>query len=259
MAGSIIQLNNKLYSSYEQGINKMSYTNSFQTGKVYNYLEADTILQGRNKNSKKLANNTYLQRRGNAIVIKLHNTDIITINKNDTYTLNSGGWLSLTTKSRLNEFSPVSISQKSGIWYLRDGSLYSDKMTVDISGDNIAGPSDPVQYENKLKAIKKQARAYAKAYVKELQADKIDYPSGGDCWACAMKGPKGQEAFPGSGHIQDHLTELYFVPSLLVNAGRAAGYRDDQIGLMGLAGHRVFIDPENNIYKYVVKQLRRDI
>ena len=237
----------------------MAYTNNFQSGKVYTFEEASAILTGRNKDSKKLANNTYLLRGDNCFMIRLHQTDIITINSDDTYTLNSGGWLSMTTKSRMNEFSPARISQNKGVWYLGDGSLFSDNITVGRDGLNVKGAVDPVKYEKKLAAVKKTARKYAKDFVKALQAGQVDMPSGGDCWACLMKGPQGQEAFQGSGHIQDHIKEGYFVPSLLVNAGRAAGYRDDQIGLMGIGGHRLFIDPENNIYKYVVNQLRKDI
>ena len=236
----------------------MAFSQNY-AGKVYTFEECDALLTGRNKESKKLANNTYLLRGDGVFMIRLHQTDIITINSDNTYTLNSGGWRSLTTKSRMNEFSPARISQNKGVWYLHDGSLYDDGMTVDRDGLNVNGAVDPAKYEKQLTAIKKQARKYAKDFVKALQAGQVDYPSGGDCWACAFKGPKGQEAFPGSNHIQDHIDESYFVPSLLVNAGRAAGYRDDQIGLMGMAGRRVFIDPENNIYKYVVNELRKGL
>lgn len=239
----------------------MSYTNNFQSGTVYSFDDAANLLTGRNKDSKKLANNTYLVRTSDGFAVKLHDTNIVTINKDGTYTLNSGGWLSMTTKARMNEFAPVSISQSKGVWYLRDGSLYSDGMTVNTDGDNVAGSVDPAKYEQELAKIKKTARKYAKDFVKALQAGTVAMPSAGDCWYCALKSdgtPLGDKT-SNNAHLLDHIEENYFVPSMLVNAGREAGYRDDQIGLMGIGGHRLFIDPENNIYKYLVKRLRKDI
>lgn len=241
----------------------MAYTNQFQTGTVYTYEEADRILQGRNKQSKKLANNTYLLRNDNGTFsIRLHQTDIIVINSDNTYTLNSGGWLSMTTKARMNEFAPVRISQNKGVWYLGDGSLFSDGVTVDRDGLNIDGAKDPAKYERELAKVKKMARKYAKDFVQALNDGKVAMPSGGDCWHCALRTDNKEslgDATKNNDHLYHHIEEGYFVPSLLVNAGREAGYRDDQIGLMGIGGHRLFIDPENNIYKYLVKRLRRDI
>lgn len=239
----------------------MAFSQNY-SGKVFTYTEADQLLQGRNSKSRKLANNTYLLRGDGVFTIRLHATDIVTIHKNGTYTLNSGGWITLTTKSRLNEHAPVSISQRGGVWYMADGSLFYDGMTVGADGLDITGSKDPADYEQKLKALKKQARKYAKDFVAALQAGKIGMPSAGDCWFCSMRTQDGASLGDSTGdrnHIYMHMQESYFVPSLLVNAGRAAGYKDFQIGMMGIGGQRLFIDPENNIYKYVVNQLRKDI
>jgi hypothetical protein len=192
------------------------------------------------------------------IAIKLHDTDIVTVFNDGRMILNSGGWLSVTTKERINRYTNAGISQRGGIWYMKDGSLFYDGMTIKADGTPLK-PRATAAYEKKLKAIKKQAREYARGYVEALKAGLIDFPNGGDCWACLMKGPKGQETFPGSNHIQEHMKDKYYVPSLLVNAGRAAGYRDEQIGLMGIGGQSLFIDPENNIYKYIVKQLQKEL
>lgn len=239
----------------------MAFSNNY-TGKVFTYNEAEALLQGRNKASRKLANNTYLLRGDGVFSIRLHATDIVTIHKNNTYTLNSGGWITLTTKSRMNEHAPVRISQRGGVWYLGDGSLFYDGVTVNTEGRDIKGPKDPGNYEAKLKTLKKQARKYAKDFVAALEAGKVAMPNSGDCWFCVMRTTDGATLGDSTGdrnHIKMHLQESYFVPSLLVNAGHAAGYRDEQIGLMGIGGHRLFINPEQNIYKYVVNQLRKDI
>jgi hypothetical protein len=123
-------------------------------------------------------------------------------------------------------------------------------MLIDFEGYPVK-PKATAKYEKQMKAIKKQAREYARGYVEALKAGAVDMPSGGDCWGCLGM-------IPSSSHIADHIKERYYVPSLLVNAGRAAGYQDHQIGLMGIGGHRLFINPEQNIYKYVVKQLAKE-
>lgn len=217
----------------------------------------DFIAGGRNKVSRAIANNTRARvtNGGQDVAITLHNTDIIVFNGDGTLTLNSGGWQTVTTKERLNRYTQAGITQKAGIWYMRDGSLFYDGVTIRPDGTPLK-PRQTAKYEKQVAKIKKQAKQYARDYVEALKAGKVDYPSGGDCWACLMRGPKGQEAFPGSGHIQDHIKERYFVPSLLVNAARAAGYHDIHISLMGMSGGDMMINPERVIYKYVVKQLK---
>lgn len=221
------------------------------------YIEA-----GRNKTSRPIANNTTVRKVEGGVAIRLHNTDIVTIKSNGQAVLDSGGWLTLTTKERINRYTNARISQRLGTWYIRDkngkDSLFYDGMLISKQGYAMK-PRKTAKYEAKLAKIKKQAKEYAKGYVEALKAGAIDYPSGGDCWACLMRGPEGQEGFPGSSHLQDHLKEKYYVPSLLVNAGREAGYQDHQIGLMGIGGRRLFIEPERVIYKYLVKHLQREI
>lgn len=233
-----------------------SYQNSLQT------LEGlrDFVAAGRNKTSRTLANNTTARILNDAMVaIKLHQTDILIFTPN-TVTLNSGGWLSVTTKERINRYTNAGISQKNGVWYMSDGSLFYDGMVVKNDGTPVA-PRKTDKYEKQLKAIKRDVKAYAKKYVEALKAGLIDMPSGGDCWACAMRpvGDQSGATVMGASHLRDHMAENYFVPSLLVNAGRAAGYQDFQIGMMGIGGHKLFIDPERNIYRYMVKQLQQEI
>lgn len=221
------------------------------------------IKAGRAKTIRTTANNTTARILDNGdVAIKLHNTDIVTVTTKDTYILNSGGWLTSTTKERINRYSPASISQKSGVWYMADKSLFYDLMEIDRDGQPLK-PRATEEYEAELKKIKKQARAYAKDYVNALKHGLIDYPSGGDCWYCAMRQtgtdkPLG-ELTGDAAHIRHHIRDSYFVPSLLVNAGHAAGYRDHQIGMMGIGGQRLFIDPENVLYKYIVKQLQSEL
>lgn len=221
-----------------------------------NHTQALEKLTGRCREQRKLANNTYLIRKDEDVAVRLHNTDVVTIHANGTYTLNSGTWRTLTTKDRINTYAPVRIHQEKGVWYMGDGSLFYDGMVVDADGVPLE-PRQPDGYERKLKTIKKQAKEYATGYVAALKAGAVDYPSGGDCWFCL-----GRTVAGGNGsteHIRHHIEEKYYVPSLLVNAGRDAGYRDEQIGLMGIGGHRLFIEPQKIIYNYVVKQLAKEL
>lgn len=215
------------------------------------------IAGGRSKTARTCDNNTTARLEGGGIAIRLHNTDVVTLLPNGNAVLNSGGWLTVTTKQRINTYSRAGISQKAGIWYMQDGSLFYDGIIIDRNGKPLK-PKQPQKYEQQLTKIKKEARAYAKNYVDALKNGLIDYPNGGDCWFCLFKDKDGK-GMTGTDHIRQHIKDKYYVPSLLVNAGRSAGYKDFQIGLMGIGGQRLFIDPENNIYKYIVKQLQAEL
>lgn len=217
----------------------------------------DFIAGGRSKTARPCANNTMARLISGGVAIKLHDTDIVTVYDNGTMRLDSGGWLTVTTKERINRYTNAGISQRNGIWYMRDGSLFYDGMLIRPDGTPLK-PRNTDKYERQLKAIKKQAKEYAKGYVQALKDGLIDYPNGGDCWYCLMFEKQTPNA-SGAGHIRQHIKDKYYVPSLLVNAGRDAGYQDHQIGLMGIGGQRLFIEPERVIYRYVVKRLQREL
>lgn len=77
-----------------------------------NYKEADEKLQGRCRQSRKLENNTYIQRRNlyedgkDAIALRLHSTDILTFYPNGKIQVGTGGWDTVTTRDRLNRYLP---------------------------------------------------------------------------------------------------------------------------------------------------------
>lgn len=86
-----------------------------------NYTDASNILGPRDH--KKVANNTTLRRlpcsigRGPVIVLRLHETDILTF-RPESVTYDTGGWRTVTTKSRFNQFGPsgVRVYSDKGEW-----------------------------------------------------------------------------------------------------------------------------------------------
>jgi hypothetical protein len=73
------------------------------------------------KSARKIANNTLqIDFEDGAQAIRLHLTNIITWAQGNII-LNSGGWQTVTTKSRLNQFLPQGfyIHSERGLWYVR--------------------------------------------------------------------------------------------------------------------------------------------
>jgi hypothetical protein len=94
----------------------------------------DLLTKGR-KGRKKLENNTYLERHDeDTVAVVLHSTAVVKIRSDGTFVLNSGGWLTVTTKDRINNYSPVRVSSVRGTWKLYDGQDYYDGMRVDSFG-----------------------------------------------------------------------------------------------------------------------------
>ncbi len=74
------------------------------------YAQAERVLnEGRNRESRKIGNNTWLERRGKNIAVRLHHTDVVTWSPNGTVTFRTGGWDSTTTRERLNRYAPGGI------------------------------------------------------------------------------------------------------------------------------------------------------
>jgi hypothetical protein len=90
--------------------------------------------RGHRRPTKKLKNNTYLVRiNPETIGVQLHNTVVVQIHNNGTYTLNSGGWRTVTTKDRINAYCPVRVSQRKHQWYVGDENIpFHDGIVVKV-------------------------------------------------------------------------------------------------------------------------------
>ena len=92
-----------------------------------------------NRQKVKLENNTYLEPLdANTVAVRLHKTNIVLIHANGTYTLNTGGWDSVTTKDRMNRYSPVRLYSENKVWKVGDVG-YKDGMVIDGTGAVVSG------------------------------------------------------------------------------------------------------------------------
>lgn len=195
----------------------------------------DAQLQGRCAESRKVDNHTHLKRRGpDAIAVCLHQTDILTFNRNGSIVLNTGGWQTVTTRDRINDFLPagyflwieerVAFLSSHGASYDKDHSVpYADGMMIMPDGST-KGSATPEETKQR-QILRKRILRFSAEYVKQMQADKIPAPSTGDCFYCGMSVAEGANKGKGLGdaihdtdHLMSHLDEGYFVPSLLVRA-----------------------------------------
>ena len=182
--------------------------------------------------SRKLANNTYLEKREDgSIAIRLHSTDVVTFRPDGSTVLNSGGWFTSTTKDRIG--LAFRVSQHKGRWTVSvngKGYPFADGMKIGKRGGVTGAGRAP-----KVDKWREKVSKYADKFVDKLLTGKIPAPSGGDCWYCAVRAVDGKP-FGGSEHIRQHVKEGYFVPSMLTNiADRLSPIARGDIGaLMGL-------------------------
>lgn len=193
--------------------------------------QADELLKGRCSQSKKIANNTYLKRDGENIVIRLHETNIITFQPDEKIVVSSGGWRTVTTKDRLNKYLPagLGIAQERGIWYWHrtgDGLRipFTDGDSIDSKG-NVIFQATP-QALKAQQVLRKRIAKYAKDMAAALP---LAAPSGGDCQYCYFKDDKGNtmgDKAKDTTHLIAHIKDKYYVPSLAFNALKEAGNSD---------------------------------
>jgi hypothetical protein len=219
------------------------------------YNELNETLKGRNAQSKKLANNTYLHRRGDNIALQYHSTDVATFTPKNDIILNSGGWHTSTTKERINMAIGNKLSQLNGVWYIGDV-RFADGITIHANGKITGGTKDNPKQD---KAIKAKVKKYAQLCAGAVP---MSPPDSGDCWYCLMKTNDNKtlgDAIKDNEHIDSHIKESYIVPSLVLNALREAGNTDFILSLvfnnpnknmLDVAKERVY----KSVYRYILKR-----
>jgi hypothetical protein len=176
-------------------------------------------------------------------LLKYHDTVVIKKNPDGSVVLNSGGFRTITTKKRINEYFTGSsygpLTQENGIWYIYGQMFY----------DGIIVKDEKVISEERkldLKHINLMKKKIAK-YVKLIEDGEIPTPNNGDCLICRIPDTKD------TNHLLSHLKENYVVGSLLVNAMRENGYDDERIRTHYGMG---FTDSfANSVRRYLTKRL----
>lgn len=196
------------------------------------YKTASELIKGGRNGRKKLANNTYLMPVKSGIAVRLHDTDIVTIHPNNDCTLNTGGWMTKTTKERISRYSPVLIHQTNGIWYVK-GQVFTDGMKVSGLGKILSKTASVDKTEKTKRKLDTLVRNYINGFAKHIASNGLGDPGPGDCWACAMNvantdstNPFGKSEPLGLSHLLEHFREKYYVPSLLFKAIQDQGYAD---------------------------------
>ena len=182
-------------------------------------------------------------RADGCVVLRYHETDIVTRKPNGALILNSGGWKTPTTKARINGELPrgMDIYQDKGLWCLKKGYGYGPdvKTWTFVDGMSI-GPRGGVNVKAGAAEAKRVARLVKmiNAYGKEIAGLRVlPEPSGGDCWDCHLVTADGGvpmgEHFGTTDHLISHLKENYIHGSLIWNAIKAAGRNPQYARIMG--------------------------
>jgi hypothetical protein len=185
---------------------------------MQSYTEADTVLTGRCHERRKVANNTWLERRPNGdIGVRLHETDVVTYSPDGSITLDTGGWFTVTTKARINEFTPFVVGSNRGEWYVCtpgdwDNTVpFRNHMTWHPDTESWSGIPSAEQLVAD-RAERKALDAKIKAFVAGITPERIIHAwenTGGDCLVCRIDLPGHDD------HLLSHVEEDYFHASLV--------------------------------------------
>jgi len=224
------------------------------------YNHYNELLQGRCKNSRRLENNTYVQRRDSDIVIKYHDTDIIRFKDDEkTIIVDCSDFRTVTTRQRLSAYLPVNVSQKNYIWYIgkdrNNQALFFDGIELNYNGDIISDPK-LVQYKEDKKTIKikKDINKYCNALIKFIDKNGVPMPNSGDCWDCSMRTENNitlGDSTNNHSHLLEHIKENYIHGSLIYNALTEAGYNAGFIMRIGRCNDMI----KRSVRKYLIKRL----
>jgi len=229
---------------------------------MQSYEEANTQLTGRCAQRRKVANNTWLERRGGDIAVRLHDTDVVTYHDDGAITLDTGRWFTVTTKDRMNTFSPFQVWSEKGEWFAEHPGYHAPGAIVKAPfrdgmtwlGDHWDGIPTPDEVADE-RARRKKMRADIKAFIDSITPDEIvkrfNNPQG-DCWGCMM--------FGTDDCLADHVDEHYFHLSLARRAVTDRGYVNPDVILSMIlydAERRNVVsrDLTDALRKFLVKRL----
>lgn len=221
---------------------------------------------------RKVANNTYLEERNGSIAIRLHDTDIVRFHLNDLTTFDSGGWLSMLTKSRINDALPegIVLSSDRGRWYFYDRSgigeriPFTDGITLNMATFELySGGIDTETVKAEDSANVKMRKAVNK-YLRDTTPAEIvhafENPTG-DCWLCSGAVPITDvtTGLPtqDDGHLAEHVEEHYVMLSLTRNAILARGFHSPD-AVLSIIYHAAKRGQVDRLYTDSLRKYLRD-
>lgn len=91
---------------------------------IRSYQEAEAFLKGGNYRKIPSIRSTAVVRRGTyTIGLKYHNTYVVTYFAGGAFSLETGGYKTVTTKKRMNDFTPYNVYQKNFDWFVGGNGL----------------------------------------------------------------------------------------------------------------------------------------
>lgn len=83
------------------------------------------------------------------IHLRYHETNVVTFHPDNTFTLNTGGYKTQTTKQRISEFGPTPVFQRNGEWFIagpKDYIEFFDGIRVDSFGSPVDDSDEFSEY-----------------------------------------------------------------------------------------------------------------
>lgn len=197
-----------------------------------------------------LENNTVEFYREGRRIIKLHSTEILEWSRDGKRCkINSGGWQTVTTKDRINCYSPVSVYSQKGLWYIGE--------TLFFDGIEIVDGKPPKPVLSREQKAQKLADSIRKFVARMDKLEVLPMPDSGDCLLCAMDsgavennsksdygvGNSTGRRVKSKHHIAEHIREGYLHGRLIFNALKWSGATDYVISLAFREGRDNFARP----------------
>ena len=214
--------------------------------------------------ARKLQGNTWIRRDGSDIVIKYHDTDILTYHGDDTVTINTDGYHTVTTAERFGNWLPRmwSVRNDRGVWnvfgpvpggMIENAGMYLaftyprtaahfriwDGMTITDTPRPLLVNYRSAPDFHETDSLKAELNSMISEYVALYDSERLRelFPVGvdsisvaGDCFFCCMVDSDGV-SIPDTGHLLAHMLERYTMVSLIRNAYRHRGYGNSDLVL----------------------------
>lgn len=230
-----------------------------------NFNTLDAKLVGRCAKGRKIANNTYAQRRGDdAIAIRFHATDVVVFGRDGRITLDTGGYSTMSTKARINDaIEGYSIFSVKGRWMVSRGNVRNpDAVTVPFADGMVISPNGAIsgvdfvaiqRQDQRNAVISKKVKKYCENLTPEKIVEAIEN-AGGDCFLCL-----GGNSFGGTEHLESHLDEGYYMAHLFLNVLKSRGYTNADFIMSMIYNDakngKVWYDLRRQLSKYFRKAL----